>query len=52
MINELGRFHLVMDVVDRVPKLTNRSGHLHQGMHEKLVEHREYINRHGEDFVG
>ncbi|VAW61860.1 Xylulose-5-phosphate phosphoketolase @ Fructose-6-phosphate phosphoketolase [hydrothermal vent metagenome] len=51
VINELDRFHLVMDVVDRVPKLTDRSGHLHQSMHEKLVEHREYINRHGEDMA-
>ncbi len=51
VINELDRFHLVMDVVNRVPELADRSGHLHQAMHEKLVEHREYINCHGEDMA-
>ena len=47
--NELDRFHLVMDVADRVDKLRDRAGHIHQAMHDKLVEHREYITTHGED---
>ena len=47
--NDLDRFHLVMDVADRVPLLKDRAGHLHQAMHDRLVEHREYITRHGED---
>ena len=47
--NELDRFHLVMDVVNRVPSLQDQAGHLHQAMHDRLVEHREYIDRHGED---
>ena len=47
--NELDRFHLVMDAADRVPALRDRAGHLHQTMHDKLVEHREYITTHGED---
>ncbi len=47
--NDLDRFHLVMDVADRVPALSDRAGHLHQALHDKLVEHREYITTHGED---
>ncbi len=47
--NELDRFHLVMDVADRVPRLRERAGHIHQAMHDKLVEHRQYIIEHGED---
>ena len=38
-----------MDVADRVPALKDRAGHLHQTLHDKLVEHREYITTHGED---
>jgi len=49
VLNELDRFHLVMDVVNRVPLLQNKAGHLHQKMHDKLVEHKEYINQFGED---
>ena len=47
--NDLDRFHLVMDVADRVPALRDRAGHIHQYMHDKLVAHREYITTHGED---
>ncbi len=47
--NDLDRFHLVMDVADRVPALRDRAGHIHQHMHDRLVEHREYITTHGED---
>ena len=47
--NDLDRFHLVMDVADRVPRLRDRAGHIHQQMHDRLVAHREYITRHGED---
>ena len=49
VLNELDRFHLVMDVADRVPLLQDRAGHIHQAMHDKLVEHRQYITAHGED---
>jgi len=49
VLNKLDRSHLVMDVVDRVASLQDRAGHLHQAMHDKLVEHREYITQHGED---
>lgn len=47
--NDLDRFHLVMDVIDRVPSLGYRAAHLKQHMRDKLVEHREYITRFGED---
>ncbi len=47
--NDLDRFHLVMDVVDRVPSLGYRAAHLRQEMRNKLTEHAEYITRRGED---
>jgi xylulose-5-phosphate/fructose-6-phosphate phosphoketolase len=47
--NDLDRFHLVMDVIDRVPKLGYRAAHLRQLMRDKLTEHAQYIVRRGED---
>ncbi len=47
--NDLDRFHLVMDVIDRVPKLGYRAAHLRQLMRDKLTEHANYIVRRGED---
>ena len=47
--NELDRFHLVMDVVDRVPALGSKGAYLKQSMTDKLVEHKHYIDKHGED---
>ncbi len=47
--NDLDRFHLVADVIDRVPALGYRAAHLKQAMHDKRIEHRQYITRHGED---
>jgi len=47
--NDLDRFHLVMDVIDRVPKLGYRAAHLKQAMQDRLTEHREYIVRYGQD---
>jgi xylulose-5-phosphate/fructose-6-phosphate phosphoketolase len=47
--NDLDRYHLVMDVVDRVPSLGSRAAHLRQRMAERLIEHRQYICAHGED---
>ncbi|MDP1647454.1 MAG: phosphoketolase family protein [Rubrivivax sp.] len=49
VLNDLDRFHLVADVIDRVPKLGYRAAHLRQAMRDKLVEHHEYIRRHGQD---
>jgi xylulose-5-phosphate/fructose-6-phosphate phosphoketolase len=49
VLNELDRFHLVEGVIDRVPGLGAQAAHLRQRVRDKLVEHREYITRHGED---
>lgn len=47
--NDLDRFHLVMDVIDRVPKLGYKAAYLKQLMRDKLTEHRQYITQYGED---
>lgn len=47
--NELDRFHLVTDVVDRVPKLAAIAAYAKQAMRDELIEHREYIAEHGDD---
>jgi xylulose-5-phosphate/fructose-6-phosphate phosphoketolase len=47
--NDMDRYHLVMDVIDRVPGLTRRAAGLRQQMVDKRAEHHEYIRRTGED---
>jgi xylulose-5-phosphate/fructose-6-phosphate phosphoketolase len=49
VLNELDRFHLVMDVLDRVPQIGNRGAHLKQLLKDKLVAHKQYIYRYGQD---
>ncbi len=49
VLNELDRFHLVMDVVDRVPQVGEAGLRLKQFLEDKLVEHRAYICREGRD---
>ena len=49
VLNEMDRFHLAMDVIDRLPQLGARSAYLKQELREKLIEHRQYIVRHGDD---
>ncbi len=49
VLNDIDRFHLVIDVIDRVPHLGYKAAYLRQIMRDKLVEHREYITRYGED---
>jgi xylulose-5-phosphate/fructose-6-phosphate phosphoketolase len=49
MLNDLDRFHLVMDVVDRVPGLGAKAAHLRQGMSDERLRHRQYTRDHGED---
>ncbi len=49
VMNELDRFNLVDDVIDRVPRLRNRSAHAKQMLHNKLIEHKHYIRERGED---
>ena len=47
--NDIDRFHLVCDVIDGVPKLGYTAAYTRQLMHDKLIEHRQYIAEHGED---
>jgi xylulose-5-phosphate/fructose-6-phosphate phosphoketolase len=47
--NDMDRFHLVEDVIDRVPGLGSRYAHVRQSMSEKRIEHAEYIRAHGDD---
>jgi xylulose-5-phosphate/fructose-6-phosphate phosphoketolase len=49
MLNDLDRYHLVMDVVDRVPGLGERAAHLRQDMVDARVRARAYTREHGED---
>lgn len=49
VLNDLDRFHLVSDVIDRVPKLGYKAAHLKQFVRDKLIEHKQYIHRHGQD---
>ena len=49
VLNDLDRFHLVMDVIGRVPKLETIGAHLLQEMRDKRFEHKRYISEHGED---
>jgi xylulose-5-phosphate/fructose-6-phosphate phosphoketolase len=49
MLNDLDRFHLVMDVIDRVPGLLDRAGHVRQEMADRRVEARAYTRLQGED---
>ncbi|HST51357.1 MAG TPA: phosphoketolase family protein [Pyrinomonadaceae bacterium] len=49
VLNDLDRFHLVMDVIERVPKLNVVGAHVKQAMRDKLLEHKQYICQHGDD---
>ena len=49
MLNDLDRFHLVMDVIDRVPGLADRAGHLRQEMEDARLRARAYALERGED---
>ena len=49
VMNDLDRFHLVADVIDRVPALGPRAAYAKQAIRDKLIEHKQYIAEHGVD---
>ena len=49
VLNDLDRLHLVGDVIDRLPQLGARAAYTQQALRDKLIAHREYIYRYGED---
>ncbi len=49
VLNRLDRFHLVADVIDRVPNLAVRAAYAKQAIQNKLIDHKEYICRYGDD---
>lgn len=49
VLNEMDRFHLVMDTIDRLPQTGDKGIYLKQQLTEKLIEHKQYIDMHGED---
>jgi xylulose-5-phosphate/fructose-6-phosphate phosphoketolase len=49
VLNDLDRFHLAGDVIDRVPRLRDIAAHIKQDLRNKLIEHKRYIAIHGDD---
>jgi xylulose-5-phosphate/fructose-6-phosphate phosphoketolase len=49
VLNDLDRYHLVIDAVNRLPQVGSEGAYLKQQLNDKLIEHRQYIDRHGED---
>ena len=49
VLNDLDRFHLVEDVIDRLPQLGARAAYLKQELRDKLLEHKQYVCTYGDD---
>jgi xylulose-5-phosphate/fructose-6-phosphate phosphoketolase len=49
VLNDLDRFHLVIDAVNRLPQTGSRGTYLQQQLRDKLIEHKRYIDRYGQD---
>ncbi|WP_373509477.1 hypothetical protein [Thiocapsa sp.] len=49
VLNDLDRFHLVMDATDRLPRTGDKGIYLKQQLKDKLIEHRQYIDKHGQE---
>jgi xylulose-5-phosphate/fructose-6-phosphate phosphoketolase len=49
VLNELDRFHLAADAIDRVPRFQRVNAHAQHALRKKLFEHKQYIHEHGDD---
>jgi xylulose-5-phosphate/fructose-6-phosphate phosphoketolase len=49
VLNELDRFHLVGDVIERLPQLGSRAAYVEQAVRDRLIDHKNYIRRYGDD---
>jgi xylulose-5-phosphate/fructose-6-phosphate phosphoketolase len=49
VLNDLDRFHLVMDTIDRLPQTAAKGRALKEQLQAKLIEHKQYIDKHGQD---
>jgi xylulose-5-phosphate/fructose-6-phosphate phosphoketolase len=49
VLNDLDRFHLVIDVINRLPQTGDKGLYLKQRLQDKLIEHKQYIDKNGED---
>jgi len=49
VLNDMDRFHLLMDTIDRLPQTGDKGINLKQQLKDKLYEHRHYIDKHGQD---
>ena len=49
VLNDLDRFHLVMDVIDRLPNLGAKAAYVKQTLRDKLADHKNYIHKYGQD---
>jgi xylulose-5-phosphate/fructose-6-phosphate phosphoketolase len=49
VMNDLDRFHLAMDTIDRIPRIWEKGAYLKQTLKDKLVEHGQYIRKEGRD---
>lgn len=49
VLNDLDRFHLAQDVIDRLPQLGAKAAYFKQAIQEKLVDHKQYIEENGDD---
>jgi xylulose-5-phosphate/fructose-6-phosphate phosphoketolase len=49
VLNDLDRFHLVMDTIDRLPQTGEKGVYLKQQLKDKLIQHKQYIDKYGQD---
>ena len=51
VLNDLDRFHLVIDAIDRLPPTGEKGVYLKQQLKDKLIEHKQYIDKNGQDLA-